>query len=99
MESNKEVNYDSIIQKGKNLFQDYLNRLEISSDGVSRCLYMYLESIRFCGIEQRKFLDEIESNYIYLDEEDLIKPKNSGFDSRIWQDETESDLIKVIEGE
>jgi hypothetical protein len=27
---------------------------------------MYLESIRFCGIEQRKFLDEIESNYIYL---------------------------------
>ena len=35
----------------------------------------------------------------YLDEEDLIKPKNFGFDSRIWQDETESDLIKVIEGE
>ncbi len=57
-----------------------------------------LSGFAICTLTQRKFLDELEKTYVYLNEENLVRPKESRFDSRIWQNETKADLQKVIEG-
>lgn len=51
-----------------------------------------------CGVEQRKFLDELEKKWVYLDEEKCICPAMAESESTLWQDEFMCDLQKVIKG-
>jgi hypothetical protein len=53
-----------------------------------------------CGEEQRLFLDEVEANWYYDEENDFIADTDQGKESNIFADEMESvDLRKVIRGE
>lgn len=52
-----------------------------------------------CTANERAFLDEIQTKFIYLDEEKCIIPFGLNKESTIWADELSCDIKKVINRE
>lgn len=52
-----------------------------------------------CGVEQRKFLDEVENDEYYIDERNNIRHKKTGLVAHGVDFEGICDLQKVIKGE
>ena len=63
-------------------------------------LLEWLASRPTCGKEQRLFLNEVEANWYYDEDNDFIANTDQGQESNIFADEMESvDLRKVIRGD
>jgi hypothetical protein len=59
----------------------------------------WLASRPTCGVEQRKFLDEVENDEYYIDERNNIRHKKTGLVAHGVDFEGICDLQKVIKGE
>lgn len=88
--------------KSMNTFNKCIQMLEKSTVKWESNLATFIKFIisrPTCGVEQRKFLDEIENKFVYLHEEKCITPLGLNNCSIIWENEVSCDIQKVIQGE
>ena len=82
---------------------EYVKTLSWGQTSRERKLYKFLKyfaSRPTCGLEQRKFLDEVEKEGEYVDDGRRFgKGIDIGKISAIYQFDTKADLQKVIKGE